>query len=51
MTFVSVSIYLHEFLCSNSANYIDFSTGVDPMEEEMCLVDSCSSNTVLREMF
>ena len=27
-----------------------FSTGVDPMEEEMCLVDSCSSNTVLREI-
>ena len=27
-----------------------FSTGIDPMEEEMCLVDSCSSNTVLREI-
>ena len=27
-----------------------FSMGVDPMEEEMCLVDSCSSNTVLREI-
>ena len=24
MTFVCISIYLHEFLCSNSANYIDF---------------------------
>ena len=27
-----------------------FSTGVDPMEEEMCLVDSYSSNIVLREI-
>ena len=27
-----------------------FSTRVGPMEEEMCLVNSCSSNTVLREI-
>ena len=27
-----------------------FSTGVNPMEEDMCLIDSCSSNTVLREI-
>ena len=27
-----------------------FSTRVGPMEEEMCLVDSCSSNTMLREI-
>ena len=27
-----------------------FSTGINPMEEEMCLVDSCSSNTMLREI-
>jgi hypothetical protein len=23
---------------------------VDPMEEEMCLMDSCTTNTILREM-
>jgi hypothetical protein len=30
--------------------FISYSNEVNPMDEEICLVDSCTTNTILREI-